>query len=174
MPRRVAGMRAAASAARPAGDAGNDAERHARGGERLRLLGPARKDKRVAALEPQHPLAGAGERDEALRNVLLGRRRLAAALAGEFEPRPRSLEREHPRIDQRVVNDDVGLIEPGQRIEGEEPGIARSCPGEPDMARLQHRNAAAPRRKVGPRGHGERAPGAVADILKLRRYTPRV
>ena len=151
------------------GDAGNDAERHAGRGERFRLLAAAARTRGIAALEPQHALAGPRQHDEPLRNVLLGRRRPAAALAGEFEPRPRPGEREHARIDQRVVDDDVRLVEPGQRIEGEQPGIARPRAGQPDMARLQHRNAAAARRKIGPGGHVRDARAAKATAPAARR-----
>ena len=53
-------------------------------------------------------------------------RRLAAALAGKFEPRLRPAERQHALIDQRVVHDDVGLREAGERIERQQ---ARDRPG---------------------------------------------
>ncbi len=143
---------------KPRGDAGHDPERHARRGQRRRFLAAAGEHEGIAALEPQHPLAAPRQHDEALRNVVLDRRRLAAALAGEFEPRARPRERQHARIDQGVVDDHVGLGEPGQRVEGEQPGIARPSPGEPDMAGFEHRNAAAPRRKIRPAVHGADAP----------------
>ena len=56
-------------------------------------------------------------------------------------------------IDQRVVHDDVGLGEPGQRIEREQARIARPGAGEPDMARLEDRNAGALRRQGVPGRH---------------------
>ena len=85
-----------------------------------------------------------------LRDVGLRRRRLAAALAGEFEPRLRSGERQHALVDQRVVHDDVGLREAGERIERQQAGIARSGAGQPDMPRLEHRNAVAQCRQCVP------------------------
>ena len=67
MPRSVAGNRCRRQRGEPRGDARNDAERHAGGRERQRLLAAAPEHERIAALEPQHPLAGAGELDQALR-----------------------------------------------------------------------------------------------------------
>jgi hypothetical protein len=46
-------------------------------------------------------------------------------------------------IDERVVHDHIGLLQAGKRIEREQPGIARSRTGKPDVARFQHRNAGA-------------------------------
>ena len=118
---------------KPRGDAGNDAERHAGGGKRHRLLAAAAEHERIAALEPQHALARARQRDQALADIGLRRRRLAAALAGEFEPRLRAGERQHPLIDQRVMHDDVGLGEAGERVERQQAGIARPGAGQPDV-----------------------------------------
>ena len=132
------------------GDAGNDAERHAGGGERHRLLAAAAEHERIAALEPQHAFAGARQRDQPLADVGLRRRRLAAALAGKFEPRLRAGERQDARVDQRVVHDHVGLREPGERVERQQAGIARPGAGEPDMARREHRNARCGARRARP------------------------
>ena len=60
-------------------------------------------------------------------DVGLARRRLAAALAGEIQLRAvRCGERQHARIDQRVVHDDVGLASAGKRVERQQAGIARA------------------------------------------------
>ena len=63
-------------------------------------------------------------------------------------------ERQHARIDQRVVHDHVGLRQAGERIEREQAGIARPGAREPDVARREDRHAAAPRRERVPCGHG--------------------
>ena len=138
---------------KPGGDAGNDAEGDARRRQRHRLLAAAAEHEGIAALEPQHALPGARQRDQPLADIGLDRRRLAAALAGKFEPRLRSGQRQDALIDQRVVNDDVGLRQAGQRIEREQARIARPGAGEPDMARLEDRNAGALRRQGVPCRH---------------------
>ncbi len=90
--------------------------------------------------------AGARQRDQALADIGLRRRRLAAALAGEFEPRLRAGQRQHALIDQRVMHDHIGLGEAGERIERQQAGIARPGAGQPDVTRRKHRNAGAARR----------------------------
>ena len=83
--RMVAGTPWMASDGEPARHARNDAEGNAGLGQGQRFLAAASEDEGIAAFEPQHPLALAGELDQALADVALHRRRLAAALAGEFE-----------------------------------------------------------------------------------------
>ena len=111
------------------------------------LLAATPEDARIAALEPQYPLSGARERDETNRDVVLVGGRSAATLAGEFKPGLRARERQHTAINQRVVNDDVGLGEAGERVERQQPGIAGTGAGEPDMPRREHGG-------IGTRGHG--------------------
>src|SRR5262249_2460728 len=125
------------------GDAGNDAERHARCGERHGFFGAASEHAGVATLQPQNTLAGAREGDEPLADVGLLRRWFAAALAGKFEPRLRAGERQDAAIDQGIVDDDIRLREAGGRVEGQQAGIARPGAGEPDMARFEQRHAVA-------------------------------
>ena len=147
-PRSVAGMAAAASAASPAVTPGMTRNGDAGRRERHRLLAAASEHERVAALEPQHAEARARQRDQPLADIGLYRRRLAAALAGKFEPRLRSRQRQHPFIDQRVVHHDVGLRQTGQRIERQQARIARSGAGKPDLARRKDRNARTSRQCV--------------------------
>jgi hypothetical protein len=109
------------------------------------VFAAAAEHERIAALEPQHALAGARQRDQALADIGLRRRRFAAALAGEFEPRLRPGQRQHPLVDQRVMHDHVGLGEAGERVERQEAGIARPGAGQPDGARRENRNAGATR-----------------------------
>src|SRR5207302_5641795 len=111
-----------------------------------RVLAAAPEHERVATLEPQHAAPLAGERDQPLADVGLRRRGLAAALAGELELRARSGEFKHALVDERVVDDDFGLRKTGERVEGQQSGIARAGAGEPDMSRRERRVSA-------PQGH---------------------
>ena len=61
MPRMVAGMPAAASAREPEVTPGRTRNGMPARGERQRLLAAAPEHEGIAALEPQHALAGAGE-----------------------------------------------------------------------------------------------------------------
>jgi len=78
-------------------------------------------------------MSGPRELDQTGGDVALLGGRSAAALAREFESRLRSREREYATIDERIVNDDVGLREAGERIERQQPRISGSGSGEPDM-----------------------------------------
>jgi hypothetical protein len=62
-------------------------------------------------------------------------------------------ERQHARIDQRVVDDHLGLLQAGERVEREQAGIAWPGARKPDMARRKHRYAGALGRQCVPRGH---------------------
>jgi hypothetical protein len=53
----------------------------------------------------------------------LRRRGLAAALSGKFENGAGMGEREHARIDQRVMHHDIGLGETGKRMQREHARI---------------------------------------------------
>ena len=44
-------------------------------------------------------------------------------------------------IDQRVVDDHLGLLQAGERVERQQPGIARPGARKPDMAGREHRHA---------------------------------
>ena len=47
--------------------------------------------------------------------------------------------RQHARIDQGVVHDDVRLGEARERMQSEQAGVARSCTGKPDVTWLEER-----------------------------------
>jgi hypothetical protein len=47
--------------------------------------------------------------------------------------------RQHARIDQGVVHDDIGLGKACERMQSEQAWIARPCAGKPDMTRLEDR-----------------------------------
>src|SRR5262245_46141694 len=83
-------------------------------------------------------MSGARKLDQTGGDVALLGGRPAAALAGEFESRLRSREREYATIDERIVNDDVGLREAGERSERQQPRVSGSGAGEPDMPRREH------------------------------------
>ena len=67
--------------------------------------------------------------------------------AGIFEGHLWTGERQHACIDQRVVQDDVGLGKTRDRIKRQQAGIARTCADEPDVARLEDRILAVQRRQ---------------------------
>jgi len=138
----------------PGGNPGNDPERNAGGCERGGFLAAAAEHERIAALEPQHAPSCARQLYQPPADVGLRRRGLAAALAGEFEQRLPAGERQYARIDQRVVDDHLGLLQAGERVEREQPGIARPGARKPDMTGSEHRHAGALGRQCVPRGHG--------------------
>jgi hypothetical protein len=117
-----------------AGQTRDDAEGDAGLREGQRFLAAAAEDEGIAALEPQDPLALAGERDEPLADVPLNGRGLAPALAGEFELRSLPGKGQHRRIDERVVHDDVRGPERVHGMDREQAGIARAGPDQPDRA----------------------------------------
>ena len=121
------------------GHAGDDAERDAGLGQRQSLLAAAPEHARVAALEAKHAMAQARQRNEAVGDARLRRRWLAAALAGKFERGAGIGERQHARIDEGVMDDDVRRGETGKRLERQHGGIAGTGAGEPDLASFEHR-----------------------------------
>ena len=50
-------------------------------------------------------------------------------------------QREHALIDEGVVHDHIGLREAGERVDGQQPGIARSGAGKPDVSTFEHHHA---------------------------------
>ena len=77
--------------------AGHDLERHARRGQRLRLLAAAPEHERVAALQPHDAPAGAAELDEQRVDLLLRQRGRARLLARRSAaPRPAARRRARP------------------------------------------------------------------------------
>ena len=77
-------------------------------------------------------MSGARKHDETLTDIGLGWRGLAATFAGKFQPRLRASQGQHALIDQRIVHDNVGLLQTGERIESEEARIARPSASEPE------------------------------------------
>jgi hypothetical protein len=137
--------------AREAGEAGResgkDAERDAVLDQREGFLAAAPEDEGIAALEPQHALAFAGEPDDERRDVVLMGRGLAAPLAGEMHF-GRLGGTEDRGVDQRVVDDGIGLGEGGGDVERDLPGIARARARQPDMTRLEDGEGGASRAMV--------------------------
>ena len=79
----------------------------------------------------------AGKCNEPVGDVCLRRRRFAAALAGKFEGGAGMGERQHAGIDQRVMHDDIGLGEAGERVEREQARVARPGASKPYMPGLE-------------------------------------
>ena len=73
-------------------------------------------------------------------------------------PGRRRGERQHPLVDERVVDDHIRLGEARKGIEGEQAGIARAGTGEPDLAWREDRNAGAASRQCIPSRHGVALP----------------
>ncbi len=71
-------------------------------------------------------------------------RRLAAALAGEFELRRLAGERQHAPVDQRVVDDDVGLRQRRRARRASAARVAGPGAGQPDMAGREAGHVSAP------------------------------
>ncbi len=127
--------RPAPSPARAGGQAGNDAKADA--GLRpsaKRLVPAAAEHEGIAALQSHHAAAGAGALDQHVVDVALMRRRPAAALAGRDHLRVVAAKVQHSSIDQRVVDDVVGLADGVQRQQREQARIAGPCARQPDLA----------------------------------------
>ena len=107
----------------------------------------------VAALEPQHAMAGARQLDQTVRDIVLVGRRPATALAREFEPRLCPRQCQDPAIHKRVVNDDIGLRKAGECIECQQARIAGPRSGEPDLPGREHGRIGAQRGDLAPAGH---------------------
>ena len=120
-------------------DAGDDPERHAGLHQAQRLLSPAAEDERVTALEPQDALVLARQLHQAQRDVDLLGRRPAAALAGVLQNRVGAGHVQDPLVDQRVVDDVVGLLQRGVAGERHQGGVARPGTDEPHPTRLHLR-----------------------------------
>ncbi len=136
------------------GHAGDDAERDAGGDEAHGLLAAAAEHERIAALQAQHPQALARQFDQPLGDVPLAGRGLAAALAGKFPDHVRPGEAKHRLIDQRVVQDHLRLAERVDRMQGQQPGIARPGAGQPDLSGTEPRQAEGGDGVGDRRGHG--------------------
>ena len=117
----------------------HDTERHAGRRQRQRLLAAPPEHERVAALEAQHAGARLRLGHQPGGNVRLAGRGPAAALARMVDARARPRHRQHARIDQRIVHDDIGVFERAGRQQGQQAGVAGARAHEPDLTRRQPR-----------------------------------
>ena len=90
------------------GDAGHDLDGDARLAQRIELLAATAEDERIAALEPDHGLAGAGAVDQQRVDVLLRHAMRALGLADRDQLGLAPGMIEHALADQPVVKNDVG------------------------------------------------------------------
>ncbi len=108
----------------PGGHARHHLERDALRHQRLGLLAAAAEDVRVAALEPDHPLACAGEEHQQRGDLLLGDRMAAGRLADRVQlDRGRQIARQRPGREP-VVHHRVGLGEAAPAAHREQAGAA--------------------------------------------------
>ena len=88
------------------------------------------------------------------------------------EHRPRPPQTQDARIDECVVDHNIGVRESMQGQNREQPGISRAGPDEPDMAGFKNREIkgcaveqfVARNRKTAPRGHKVVIPDGFAKI----------
>ena len=99
-------------------DAGNDLVRNSGVGEGESLFPAAAEHERIAALEADDPLSAAGGADEEPLDGRLRNRLPPRALADVEEARVRG-EPERGRVDQRVVEDEIGGAQPGGCLQGQ-------------------------------------------------------
>ena len=127
--------------------------------QRQRFLGAAPEDARVAALETQDALSSLGQVNEPGRDVGLARRGAATPLAGVVERRVRPRQAQDARIDERVVDDDVGIGERVQCQHGQKSGFPGAGADEPNLARLEVRQTKtrAVDQKTSPKAEGRKA-----------------
>src|SRR5262249_5999274 len=146
-PRRVAGMDAAASAASPA--VTPEITRNGTpAAARANISSPPRPNTKGAPpLSPTLAPGGAGMLVQPFTNAALRGRRFAAALAGKFQPRLRSRQRQDAPVDECVVHDDICLGKTGECIERQQARVARPRAGEPHVSGGKNRNWGAQRRE---------------------------
>ncbi len=118
-------------------DARHDLEVDAGAGERERFLATASEDERVAALQAHHPPAVEAELDQQGIDQLLRDGR-AGALADVDQLGLGVRQGEDARADERVVDDDLGLLQPSQATDRQQLRIARSGADERDEAASRH------------------------------------
>ena len=119
------------------GKAGNHPEANAGDMERHGLIPATPEDEWIAALQAQHAASETRPLDQDLVDVALMRRGPTAALADLDELCPFSGKLQDPGIDQRVVNNVVGLRHRMQRQHGQQARIARTGAGQPHFARRE-------------------------------------
>ncbi len=124
---------------KPARDAGDDAEGNARLCEGQSLLAATPEDERIAALEAQDALPLASKCHQALADVALKRRRLAAALSCVFEADALARQGKNSGVDEGVIDDDIRRREPIEGMNRQEPRVARPGAHEPHRTRGEAR-----------------------------------
>ena len=139
------------------GDAGGNSrhhtERHVMPDQHQAFFPAASEDERVAALQPQDPLARLRQFDEPERDIDLLCRRLSAALA-RVDPRAfRSGQIQDAPVDQRVVDHHIGPAQGVDCMQGQQPRIARARAHQPDPARFE-----VGKQKIDLLQHGDGAP----------------
>jgi len=132
--RRDAGQCRRGKARRHAGD---HAEADAGGAEGYCFVPATAEYERIAALQTEHPTTTPRPCDQHLVDFVLMRRRLPTTFASGDQLSILVLQAQHTRIDQRVMHDVIGCRDRMQREQGQQPGITRTCAGEPDFARRE-------------------------------------
>ncbi len=103
------------------------------------FLAAAPEDAGVAALQSQHPVSLLREADQPGRDVGLAGRGPPAAFSRGFEEGLRPRQVEDARVDERVVDEGVGVAEGVKRQGRQQPRIARPGSDQPDAARQKLR-----------------------------------
>ena len=103
-------------------------------GAGLPLLAAAAEDERVAALEPDDPLAGPGVLDEQLVDALLRGEGAARDLGDVDDLGVRGRLVEHGERGQPVGDHHVGAADGGEAGDGDQAGVARAAADEHDRA----------------------------------------
>ena len=123
------------------GDAGDDFEGDARLGESGGFFAPAAEDQRVAPLEADDGLSGAGGGDDVVDDLALLEGAGGPAFTPEGANRLGAGVLQHPRAHQAVVEHEVGPLEALEPAEGEQPGVSRTGSHQVHRSHL-HRRAA--------------------------------
>ena len=124
------------------GDARHHLDPHAFGHQHIELFAAAAEHERIAALEAHDVAAGFRFRHQQRVDLSLRQRVVALALADEHAAgiAPRIFQ--HRRIDQLVIDDDVGLAQRTGRAQGQQLRIAGACAHQRHAAGLGLRLAA--------------------------------
>jgi hypothetical protein len=139
MRQRNARIRCAAGGRR---DARHDLERDAGCRQLVDLLAATPEDEGIAALEPQHTLALAGEAHQQLVDVLLRQGVPAALLADVDHLGVAPHQFQHPRRDQAVVEHHIRLLHQAQGTEGQQVRITRPAADQVHLALRRQLGAA--------------------------------
>ena len=115
------------------GDAGDDLEGDAGGGQRFGLFAAASEDEGVAALEADHGEAAARALDEHGADLFLGEGVDGLLLAGVDALGVGRGQIEQRGGGQAIEEDGVGLLEDAAAFDGDELRIAGACADEIDL-----------------------------------------